>query len=173
VIPSLSYERLVGTPEDLATVRSLLDRAPRYAVAVHGGPFGPGEAESVFRDLPPRASSDAKRVYVVRSDGVDVGILECLVGYPGPETLMVGLLLFDERWQGLGYGRRSIEWLERRALEHEGVTRIRLGVVARNTGALGFWASMGYVETGEVKPWSEGTVESEVVVFEKALVSEA
>jgi GNAT superfamily N-acetyltransferase len=163
------FMRVSDSAEDLAAVRVVLDHAQGYARAVHGAAFGPEEAESVVRDLPPGASADAKRVYLISSDESVIGVLEGIIGHPVAGTAMLGLLVLDERRQGLGHGRRSVGWFERHVREHEGCRRVRLGVVASNASALGFWAAMGYERTGEVRPWAEGTVKSEVIVFEKAI----
>jgi ribosomal protein S18 acetylase RimI-like enzyme len=165
----VDFTSLSGSAEDLAAVRAVLDHAQGYARAVHGGAFGPEEAESVVRDLPPGAPGDAKRVFLIRSGESTVGVIECIVGYPTAGTLMLGMLVIDERRQGLGHGRQAVRWVEQHAREHEGCTRVRLGVVASNASALGFWDAMGYERTGEIRPWAEGTVKSEVIVFEKAI----
>ena len=167
------FTRLSDSPEDLAAVRAVLDHAPGYAVAVQGGAFGPEEAESVVRDLPPGASADDKRVFLVRSDGSAIGVVECIIGYPATGIAMLGLLVLDERWQGRGYGRQSVRWLEGHVREHERCTRVRLGVVASNADALAFWEAMGYQRTGEARPWTQGTVKSEVIAFEKAIDEDA
>jgi len=47
--------------------------------------------------------------------------------------------------------------------------RIRIGVVLAKAQALVFWEAVGYSATGELRPYEEGTVRSEVVVMEKRI----
>ena len=168
-----TFTRLLGAQSDLETVSSVLRHAHDYAEAVHGEPFGPEEAVSVFNEAPLGVPADTKRVYVVRFAGFDAGVIEFVIGHPTPSTLMLGLLVLDERFRGIGLGKKSADWVELHALAHEGCVRVRLGVVRSNVGALAFWKAMGYIETGEVKPWHDGAVTSEVVAFEKRLVAGA
>lgn len=116
---------------------------------------------------------DAKRVYLIEAERTGVGVIECVVGYPVAATLMLGLLVLDERWQGRGLGRRAVRWLEHYVGERQGCTRVRLGVIASDAGALGFWEAMGYQRTGAVQQWAQGSVRSEVIVFEKDLAPDA
>jgi len=50
-----------------------------------------------------------------------------------------------ESWRGRGIGRALIEHVERWAADH-GVERMILHVSAANTGAIGLYESMGYVD---------------------------
>jgi ribosomal protein S18 acetylase RimI-like enzyme len=49
------------------------------------------------------------------------------------------------------------------------VRRLRLSVVRTNDQVLGFWRRMGFTETGEVRPWRHGKLESEVVLMDKVI----
>ena len=44
---------------------------------------------------------------------------------------------------------------------------MRIGVVRSNDIVLPFWSRLGFVETGEIKPYRYANLESETVVMEK------
>lgn len=83
-----------------------------------------------------------------------VAVADVLVGWPEPGTAHVGLLQVRAAETGRGHGRRLHEAVVDHA-RHAGCSTLRLTVVAPNLAhAQGFWASLGYRLTGEVRPWA-------------------
>jgi ribosomal protein S18 acetylase RimI-like enzyme len=72
----------------------------------------------------------------------------------------VGLLLFREACQGLGYGRETVGALEH-AVAARGFTALRASVGDENTGAAAFWERMGFEPAGRLP--------GDVTVWEKKL----
>jgi ribosomal protein S18 acetylase RimI-like enzyme len=61
----------------------------------------------------------------------------------------VGLLLFRESCQGLGYGEETMAALEH-ALAKEGFGTVRCSVGDENPGAKAFWERIGFAEIGRL-----------------------
>jgi GNAT superfamily N-acetyltransferase len=79
------------------------------------------------------------------------------------------LLLISPEHRGLGLGRAAYEALENEILGWKTCRRIRLAVIKTFPSPISFWHKMGFVETGEVKPYRYADLESESVMFEKVL----
>jgi diamine N-acetyltransferase len=71
--------------------------------------------------------------------------------YRTPETgeFYVWRFMIDARHQGRGYGRRAMELLLDEA-RRDGASEVTLSVVPGDHSALGFYARLGFEETGEV-----------------------
>jgi ribosomal protein S18 acetylase RimI-like enzyme len=64
-----------------------------------------------------------------------------------PKDLEIKRVYLLHRFQGLGLGRRLMDEARRDA-ESRGVTRLLLGVHARNTAAIAFYERLGYTRVG-------------------------
>jgi len=160
---------LTGGDAELPALYELFAQVPRFALAVNGGPFGPDEAQDLLHQLPPGKTMADKFPLGAYLGDMLVGCADLIRGYPSPSVATLGLLVVTEPYQGAGLGSELLGRVEDVVREWGGCDRIRLGVVRNNGAALPFWAAMGFVPTGEVKPYSRGTVTSEVVVMEKDL----
>jgi RimJ/RimL family protein N-acetyltransferase len=87
------------------------------------------------------------------------------------DKAVIGLMLLAEDWQRRGLGGAFAALLEQRIAAWPEVSRLRIGVVSSNAGALAFWRKQGYRETGEVKANPEFV--ADVIVLEKPLAREA
>jgi RimJ/RimL family protein N-acetyltransferase len=156
-------------PQDVAALQRVLEAAPSYYHRVTGGPPTPQEARSTYRILPEGKSPQDKFLFgIVRGDEL-VGCVDLVRGYPKPEIAYLGLLLVSERQQKRGIGRAAYRLVEETVLGWGACDRIRLSVLRANDGVIPFWASFGFVPTGEVRPYRAGTVTSEALLFEKPL----
>jgi len=149
-------------------VQRVLEAARAYGLAVQGSPFPPENAAALFASLPPGVDRSAKSVFGVFLDDEMIGCVDVVRGYPSATCSMIGLLLIAEEHQGRGFGSSSLRLLEDIAHGWSCDT-LRIGVVASNDTALGFWRAAGFLETGETRPWTEGSVTSEVIMMEKLI----
>jgi ribosomal protein S18 acetylase RimI-like enzyme len=146
---SLETPRLVAVPATDALIGQLqacFESAPEY--------FARTEGRAPHRDEAARLVSDAeiderRRVLalVPRAGGPAVGVLDLHLDYPEPGTAHLGLLLFREACQGLGYGRETTIALEA-ALAALGYLALRLSVADENADAKAFWERLGFAEAG-------------------------
>lgn len=165
---TVSLRLLDDTAENVALVQDILDDAPSFFRMSHGGVARADEGARTFRELPPGGRVEDKRVWLIEAYGDAVGVVELARNWPNAETAMIGLLLLRERAHRRGIATKALALVEDevRAMGH---ARARIAVLAENAGALAFWRARGFVETGERKPWVDGSVSTTVIVFEKRL----
>jgi diamine N-acetyltransferase len=70
---------------------------------------------------------------------------------PGDQSGWIGGLVIDQARQRRGYGRATVEALTRRLLETGGCSSCALSYSPGNAAARALYASMGFVETGEME----------------------
>jgi RimJ/RimL family protein N-acetyltransferase len=162
VLDALEPVRLVAKPAGLEDVRELqacLDGAPDYHARTEGGPADPDAARRLLEDA---EADEQRRVFclVPRTGGPAVGLLDVHLHHPEPGSAHVGLLLFREAAQGLGYGTETVATLER-ALARAGFDTLRCSVGDENPVARAFWERLGYAEVGRL--------DRGVAIFEKRL----
>jgi len=163
----LTLRLLTGKADEMAALQRVLEAAPAYFHTVTGMPPGPAEAQSTFTALPPGKGYDDKRVWGLYAGNDMIGCADVIRGYPVRDKAVIGLLLLAESWQRRGFGRAFALLVEQMIAAWTEITTLRIGVVLQNAGALAFWRTLGYVETGELK-----TAEAQmgnVVVLEKLL----
>ena len=97
-----------------------------------------------------------------------IGCADLIRGYPDEHTALLGLLLVAEPYQRRGSAHSHTD---RRYIRGWGPDwkRVRIGVVRTNEEVLTFWTKLGFVATGEVKPYRYSNMSSETVVLEKPL----
>ena len=153
----LSFDgpRLVAIPASgghAAQIQACFEGAPDYFARTEGRLPGPDSAVQLLADaevdpnrrlyvLLPRASS--------RGGGPAVGVLDLYLDYPEPGTAQIGLLLFREACQGLGYGKETTAALEQ-VLARAGYDTLRLSVGDENPEAKAFWERMGFAEVARL-----------------------
>jgi RimJ/RimL family protein N-acetyltransferase len=162
--PELHLEtaRLVAVPATAALadqLQSCFEGAPDYFAQTAGRAPGSDEATRLIADA---EIDDQRRVLalVPRAGGPAIGVLDLHLDYPEPATVQVGLLLFRESCQGLGYGRETTLALES-ALAALGYRALRLSVVDENVDAKAFWERLDFAVVGRL--------DRDVTVYEKPL----
>lgn len=165
----LELRRLTGLAGELAELQRVLEGAPTYFELVDGAPAGATEARETYAARPEGAAPEDKHVLGVYLDGAMIGVVDLIRGFPDARTAMLGLFVLAEAWQGRGLGARAYRRVEEYVRAWRTCERIRLGVVAANARVVPFWEAMGFVATGERRPWEQGEVVSEVIVFEKVV----
>lgn len=149
-------------------LQAVLDEAPNYSFATTGKAPATAAGHTLLAALPPGKTAEDKFVFGVSRSGELVGCVDVVRGYPTNNTAFIGLLLICEGYQGLGYGGAAYQLLEG-LIAGWGSTKVRLAVVQSNPQAVGFWARMGFEETGERLPYCDGVVKSWLFPMEKLL----
>lgn len=107
---------------------------------------------SVIEDMnaiPPGSSFENKKYCLIKSDGLDIGVIDCILHYPDENILYIGLFMIDGSFQRSGYGRAFIgEFIQ--TIRSEGFEKVRLGVLDQNETGLKFWTNMGFKVEKEV-----------------------
>jgi ribosomal protein S18 acetylase RimI-like enzyme len=159
---ALDGPRLLAIPatgKHAAQIQACFEGAPDYFARTEGRPPGADAAIHLLAD----AEVDTHRkvfVLVPRVGGPAVGVLDLHLDYPEPGTSQIGLLLFREACQGLGYGKETTAAVEA-ALSRLGYRALRLSVVDENVEAKLFWERLGFAIVGRL--------DRGVTVYEKTL----
>lgn len=166
-----TLEPISGDPVSVAALQAVLEGAPEFYRLGTGRPAAPGEAERLLADLPPGRVLADKEVLGIRTAGALVGCVDLVRGHPDPATVFVGLFLVVETQHRKGLGRAAWARVEARLEGRRGVARLRLAVLRDNAPARAFWPAMGFVPTGEIRPWRAGPVDTELLLYDKPFVT--
>jgi ribosomal protein S18 acetylase RimI-like enzyme len=155
--PRLRAEKATG--RHAAQIQACFEGAPDYFARTEGKLPGADAAVQLLADA---EIDDHRKVYalVPRAGGPAVGVLDLHLDYPEPATSQIGLLLFREACQGLGYGKETTAAVEA-ALARAGYRALRLSVVDENVEAKLFWERLGFSIVGRL--------DRGVTVYEKVL----
>lgn len=156
-------------PEHAPQLQALFERNPRYFRRVIGGPVPATEAQKILEIRPPSTLPSDKHLFLLGDPRQPFGVADLIRDYPEPHTAMLGLFVLEEAHQGRGIGTECYAQLERWMRLHWAVRRIRLAVVDANIGAQSFWEKQGFRLSGEVFPYAEGSVRSQLRVMQKLL----
>ncbi len=102
------------------------------------------DIESDRAALPPDAVPGQKLYRLI--DGGD-GLIDLIGDYPKPGEAFIGLFMVHGRLHRQGRGRAWMQEIEE-MLRETGCRRLRLSVIEENRGALAFWKSLGFEESG-------------------------
>jgi len=158
------------TPDEVDDLQAVIESDPEYVERVTGLPPGPADAQSLLMMRPPDLPEERKTVLAVRCDGVVVGIVDVLRGYPERHVAYLGLLQIrgDLQRRGLGHAAHDAlldvvgDWTE--------IQRLRLAVLATNSEAAEpFWRALGYQPVGAPVPYAYDKLETTAQRFELAL----
>lgn len=118
------------------------------------------------REIPASLPNQAKHYWLIMQDGVAVGVIDLLEGYPDKTSIYVGLLMMAHHRQG--HGRAVMTQLGEAFAKH-GYQRITLAVVAANQPARAFWEAIGFkpqqMTTAQVAPG----VTRDVQIYDKKI----
>ena len=139
--------------EDIKEVKEIYDNNPKFFELLTGTKDVSSKyVVSEMEEGPP--GFDKKNKYFIGIYLKDchqmVGVADFLVSYPEEGEGCFGLLLLSEDFQDKGFGRQTVQLIERWAFEHHGVREITLGVELVNNRAYNFWKRCGYIPTGEI-----------------------
>lgn len=167
-VDALNLRRLdLDSPDQLDRLQRVIDRAPDYSIRISGHP--PERFDPNGTALPEGKTADDRYLYGVYLGDEMIGCVDLLRGYPDEKTAMLGLLLLSEQHQRRGFGARTYREVERIISGWPEISLIRAAIIASNDIVIPFWKKMGLVDTGIRKPYREGAIASEYMIFEKAL----
>lgn len=130
---------------DVANLQMLLESAQSYSWLVQGAPTCNTAALDLLLELPPDKTEADKFVFGIFSDGMLIGCVDVVRGFPFIEAAYIGLLLFSEPKQGRGYGKLAFEDIRLLVVSWHCHT-IRLCAISTNQNAIAFWKRRGFVE---------------------------
>ncbi|HYD79279.1 MAG TPA: GNAT family N-acetyltransferase [Paucimonas sp.] len=167
---TIEFERLESatiSAEQLAALARVVLAAPAYSMTVKGRLPSLDEVPEMLADLPPGYALSEKFFYGIHADGKMIGCADILRGWKHARQSMVGLLLFDETFQGRGFGTLACRKIEEIVRSWQGMESIRIGVNESNTKGFAFWRKMGFKETGERSSLPDYI--SDTIILEKPL----
>ncbi|MGC3997904.1 MAG: GNAT family N-acetyltransferase [Anaeromyxobacter sp.] len=137
-----------ATRELIPQLQECLEGAAESFARTEGHPPRPDEAEGLVSEA---EADELRRVFalVPSVGGPAVGVLDLYLHHPEPGVAHIGLLLFREACQTLGYGRETVASLER-GLLRAGFNALRLSVTDDNHAARAFWDHLGFADVGRL-----------------------
>lgn len=150
---------------EVQQLQTLLESDAGYAERVTGCPPGPSDALSLLLGRPPGLTEKDKLVLGGWQDGELVSVVDVLRHWPEPAVAHIGLLFVSGHRRQRGLGRESFAQLARRAADWPGIRSWRAGILRSNAQVTGFWLGLGFIPTGEVKPYRYAHLETEVAIY--------
>ncbi len=161
----------LAAEENIEEVFELFQKSPDYFLKIEGMAPTREIARREILDVPEKKNSSYyKEFLIIEHEGQNIGCLDLHVNHPEVGMTYLGMLVLDDKFQKRGLGKKCYALLEdyvRRALE---CSKIRLGIT-RDQTTQGFWKKMGYFENGHRYIFKGETKISEVLEFEKDLMS--
>jgi GNAT superfamily N-acetyltransferase len=152
-------------PADVAALFALFDQARGYSLIVEGRLPTVADAQEALGETPPGKDRQDKFFGGYWKDGMLVGCIDLIRGYPESEVAYLGLLFFSESQQGQGLGHLALEHITS-LCGSWGCSALRLAVIDKNVRAHAFWQREGFCELYR-KPTSKYT--GDAIVMQKAL----
>lgn len=150
--------------ENLRELQKLLEACADFLTFQDEKPVQDQAAMELWNGSPDGVDPDKKVVFGIfaAQEHRLIGVFDLIKAYPNPETLSLGLMLLEPASRNKGLGHLAYKSLEEWALD-QNMVRVRLGVISTNEKGLSFWKSVGYIETGEIKPF----LKHQVIIMEK------
>ena len=99
----------------------------------------------------PKGVERSRKHYVGFFDRDDLAaVMDCVEGYPDPESVYIGFFMMNARLQGRGIGSAVITGVAG-YLQSIGVKRLRLAIARDNPQATHFWFKNGFEVVQEVE----------------------
>ena len=153
----VSVLNLSDTADHRCSVNALLQAATDYHLLVEGAPPTSAHVDAFFTSVPDGYSTEKlfPLGFYVHKELVGAGGV--LRGWNAPNKAHIGLMVFDPRWRGFGYGRAAVKHIEALAHTWPGIDKLRIAVVRTNSDALVSGARWGLPRPGRS---SQNTVPS-------------
>jgi GNAT superfamily N-acetyltransferase len=143
--------------DSFAALRAVVLAAPRYAQSHGGCATAEADVRELIGSLPPGCKPAQKELWLVQAEGMPIGCISLVRGWPAADTAHIGLLLIAENQQGQGHGSAALAALEERLLRPPAMQRMRIAVLSDQPRVQCFWRRQGFAETGQVQPsWAPG-----------------
>lgn len=157
-----------ASADALADIGAVFDDLRDYSRRVDGTDRRGHAVHDFVTARPPGCGPRDKHALVAYRHGVPTGLLDLIGDHPQPGTAFIGLLAVRESAHGAGLGRALYARAEHVMRFHLRARTARLAVVEANPVS-GFWRTMGFGPTGEVRPYEGEAVRSRAILMEKAL----
>lgn len=164
---NITLEPVLDSVVNRARVQAILEAAPTFTLVTEGRLPAPDAAQGVFESVPPNGTRDRKRVYLIRADAQDVGVIDLYLGWNTVEKVCIGLFMLIETQHRRGIGAKAYALLHEEIRSWRKFTTLRIGVVQTNLNAFPFWRAMGFLENGEIKH-GEASV-APIVILERPI----
>lgn len=159
----------LATEDHVNQVLGIFEKSPDYFLNVEGQlPSAPTALHSILDGPQKQVPEYYKEFLMIEFDGALVGTIDLHLNHPEVGIAYLGLLLLDDRFQGLGLGRKSYQLLEDYARRAHRCRHLRLGV-SKDNDMTSFWQKMGFAPNGRSYQWQGEGKTSTVIEFEKAL----
>ncbi|MCH7394767.1 GNAT family N-acetyltransferase [Acinetobacter dispersus] len=166
----LSYRLLCSDNEtDIASIQAVFEATPNYFKLIQGYSAEKNAARNDLKAVPSGHPFTAKFFYAIYHKEQMIGCIDILQGYPESSIVFIGLLLFIESQQGLGYGSQAFNFILSLANTWR-CDRLRIAVVQSNEPAFAFWSRQGFVELYRKEL---GEYIAPVIVMERKLISKS
>jgi ribosomal protein S18 acetylase RimI-like enzyme len=139
----IALQRIEVGTAGLAALQALAVRCADFIEATHGVPVRDDEAARLLGTLPPGKTPADLQVLGVTRDGELVGMVELLVGFPGPSDWYIGLLMLVPEARAAGVGTSVFREIVGRVAAAGGRT-LHLVVRDDNPRAIAFWERHGF-----------------------------
>jgi len=139
---------------DAPRLQILLEKCVDYLSFQDEGPVQQNAATELLESVPEGVRPSNKSVIgIFQADTKTlIGVIDLIEHYQEIGTATLGLMLLEPESRKRGIGRLAYQQLEVLLLER-GISKIRLAVLFGNENGLSFWKSLGFKETGEIKPY--------------------
>lgn len=141
----IEFRPMGDTAENATILFSLFSQAQQFHLIIDGRLPTLDAARTALSELPPGKAPRDKLFGGYWKDNEIIGCADLIRGYPETHVAFLGLLLFSESNQGIGFGPIALRQLFDQARSW-GCSELRLAVIDKNKRALGFWLSQGFRE---------------------------
>lgn len=156
----------LGT-DDVDSLQRLLESAPDYTERITGYPPGPSDALSALIGRPEGVAEEDKFGFGLWETGRLIGFADVLRHHPDGHSAYLGLLFVEGSMWRQGVGRELHDRVLAEIRSWTAIERVELAVAAPNASvAEPFWAALGYLPTGQVRPWRYAGVVSSAAIWE-------
>lgn len=135
--------------DDSIILQDLCDRCSGNNNIIVGSSRDTNEGDAILQGLPEGKTYDDKYVIGIFEQEQLVGVLDMVRNFPVEGELILGLLMFDPKYTGLGL-RGKIHQCIIRWAKGQGFVKLRLNVEGENKESYSFWKNIGYEETKRV-----------------------
>lgn len=152
------------TKDNIIETQELLEKCHEFLQFQDGEPVGENAAMDLFADLPANVGPESKVDFGIYQDDNLIGVFDLIKAFPNQNCVVLGLMMLEPASRKQGYGLEAYKLLEQWVMD-QGFHKIRLGVIIGNEVGYSFWASNGFTETGEIKPYKSKSIK----VLEKSV----
>ena len=141
------YTIIPITAQTCEQVMEVFDSNREFFMLTEGEPATLASCRASASAVPPGFDVANKHFISFWEGKKCVAVLDFLAGYPGPDSLYLGLLLVHGDLHGAGVGQSIVNALLA-AAKKDDFAQVQLAVIESNAKAIAFWEKLGFVQTG-------------------------